>query len=96
MSVRFEWDPSKATLNISKHGISFDEALTVFDDPLARIFDDLDHSLEEHREIIVGHSINSRLLLVCFIERAKDVIRTVSARSLTRTERKEYEENNNS
>ena len=96
MSVRFEWDASKATLNLSKHEVSFDEATTVFDDPLARIFDDLDHSLEDQREIIVGHSINGRLLLVCFVERTEDVIRIVSARSLTRTERKDYEETNNS
>ena len=96
MSVRFEWDARKATLNLGKHEVSFDEATTVFDDPLARIFDDLDHSLEEHREIIVGQSVSGRLILVCFIERTKDVIRIVSARSLTRTERKDYEEANNS
>jgi uncharacterized DUF497 family protein len=95
MSVRFEWDASKARLNHSKHEVSFDEATTVFDDPLARIFDDLDHSREEHREIIVGYSINGLLLLVCFVERTDDVIRIVSARSLTRTERKDYEETNN-
>lgn len=62
MGVRFKWDASKAALNFRKHGVSFDEATTVFDDPLARIFDDLDHSREERREIIVGHSINDRLL----------------------------------
>ena len=93
MSVRFEWNARKATLNLSKHEVSFDEATTVFDDPLARIFDDPDHSLEEHREIIVGHSVNGRLLLVCFSERPENVIRMVSARSLTRTEKKHYEEN---
>lgn len=96
MSVRFEWDASKATLNLSKHDVSFDEATTVFDDPLARIFDDPDHSLEEHREIIIGHSIKDTLLLVCFVERTEDLIRIVSARSLTRTEQNEYEETNNS
>lgn len=95
MSVRFEWDASKAALNLRKHEVSFDEATTVFDDPLARIFDDLDHSLEEHREIIVGHSINGRLLLVCFSERTEDVLRMVSARALTSRERKDYEEANN-
>jgi uncharacterized protein len=56
MSVGFEWDASKATLNLSKHRVSFDEATTVFDDPLAVIFDDLNHSSNERREIIVGHS----------------------------------------
>jgi uncharacterized protein len=50
MSVRFEWDPAKATLNLNKHDVSFDEATTVFDDPLARIFDDPDHSSEENVE----------------------------------------------
>jgi uncharacterized DUF497 family protein len=96
MSVRFEWDANKATLNLNRHEVSFDEATTVFDDPLARIFDDLDHSLEEHREIIVGHSVNDRLLLICFSERTADVIRIVSARPLTRRERKDYEESYNS
>lgn len=96
MSVRFEWDANKAALNLSRHKVSFDEATTVFDDPLARIFDDLAHSLDEHREIVVGHSINDRPLLVCFNEGTKDVIRIVSARSLTKTERKDYEESYNS
>lgn len=56
MSVKFEWDPRKAASNLSKHGVSFQEALTAFADPLARIFDDEDHSVEEQREIIIGHS----------------------------------------
>ena len=93
MSVGFEWDARKATLNFNKHRVSFDEASTVFDDPLAVIFDDLDHSLRERRETIVGHSITDRLLLVCFSER-NDMIRILSARPLTRGERRDYEENN--
>ena len=92
MSVGFEWDANKARLNLSKHRVSFDEATTVFDDPLAVIFDDLDHSARERREIIVGHSLSNRLLLVCFRERA-DMIRIFSARPITRRERKDYEEN---
>lgn len=96
MSVRFEWNATKATLNLSKHAVSFDEATTVFDDPLAVIFDDVKHSSREHREIIVGHSIIDRLLLVCFSERTEDVIRIFSARPLTKRERKDYEENSNS
>lgn len=92
MSVGFEWDKSKATLNLRKHRLSFDEATTVFDDTLAVIFDDLNHSSSEHREIIVGHSINNRLVLVCFSERT-GIIRIFSARPLTRSERKDYEEN---
>lgn len=93
MSVGFEWDASKAAQNLSKHGVSFDEATTVFDDLLAVIFDDLNHSSEERREIIVGHSINDRLLLVCFSERTNHAIRVFSARPLTKKERRDYEEN---
>ena len=93
MSLNFEWDREKATLNIRKHRVSFDEASTVFDDPLARIFDDEDHSLDEHREIIIGHSVLNRLLLVSFTERAKDIIRIISARLVTKQERKDYEQN---
>ena len=95
MSVRFEWNGNKAKLNLSKHGVSFDEATTVFDDPLAVIFDDLNHSSRERREIIVGHSITDRLLLVCFSERIENVIRIFSARPLTKRERNDYEENSN-
>ena len=93
MSVGFQWDARKAKLNFSKHRVSFDEASTVFDDPLAVIFDDLDHSLRERRAVIVGHSITDRLLLVCFSER-NDMIRIFSARPLTRGEQRDYEENN--
>lgn len=93
MGLLFEWDKKKAAINLKKHNVSFDEATTVFDDPLAHIFDDEDHSEEEHREIIIGHSIIRRLLVVCFAERAEDLIRIFSARSATRRERKDYEEN---
>jgi uncharacterized DUF497 family protein len=92
MSVGFEWDTCKASANLRKHDVSFDEAATVFDDPLARIFDDPNHSLNERREIIIGHSIRERLLLVCFTERPSK-IRIMSARPRTRKERKDYEEN---
>ena len=91
MSVGFEWDARKATLNLRKHLVSFDEASTVFNDPQAVIFDDLIHSSKERREIIVGRSIANRLLLVCFSERA-EMIRIFSARPLTRRERRDYEE----
>ena len=67
--MRFEWDPEKAASNIRKHGISFDEAVTVFKDPLAFIFDDIPHSEQEHREIIIGVSTLRRMILVCFVER---------------------------
>ena len=92
MNLRFEWDPKKATANLAKHGVSFEEGLTVFSDPLARIFDDEEHSIEEEREIIIGHSTKHRLLLVCFTARESS-IRILSARKATRRERQDYEEN---
>ena len=91
--MEFEWDKAKAAANFKKHHVTFDEASTVFSDPLARIFDDPEHSAEERREIIAGHSIISRLLLVCFTERDANVIRIFSAREATRNERQDYEEN---
>jgi uncharacterized protein len=75
MSVHFEWDRHKAAANLCKHRVSFDEASTVFDDPAAFIFDDKDHSADEPREIIIGHSISHPLLLVCFTERPPEVVR---------------------
>lgn len=92
MSLRFEWDANKALANARKHGVRFEEAVTVFRDPLALIFDDEDHSDEELREIIIGHSERNRLLLVCFTER-NDSVRITSARKATRRERRDYEEN---
>ena len=93
MSVRFEWDDDKAKANLKKHKVSFDEASTVFGDPVAKIFSDDEHSSSEVREIIVGDSIAGRLLLVSFTERGRDVVRIISARVATRNERKSHEEN---
>ena len=93
MSVKFEWGEDKAASNLKKHGVSFEEASTVFDDPLAYIFGDEDHSADERREIIIGHSNQNRLLLTCFIERAENIIRIFSARLATKKEHKDYEEN---
>jgi uncharacterized DUF497 family protein len=93
MSYRFEWDDNKARSSIIDHGVSFDEASTVFEDSLARIFDDERHSIEERREIIIGHSVNNRMILVCFTERPEEIIRIISARLPTPRERKDYEEN---
>ena len=90
--MRFEWDPKKAASNVSKHGVSFDEALAVFGDPLARIFEDEDHALQERREIIIGHSAKLRLLVVCFSAR-EDTVRIFSARRVTKRERRDYEDN---
>jgi uncharacterized protein len=66
MSLKFEWDHKKAASNLSKHGVSFEEALTVFRDPLARIFDDEDHSIEGQREIILG-AFGERSLTGCVL-----------------------------
>ena len=66
MSLRFEWDPNKAEANLVKHDVSFEEAMTVFADPLARIFPDEEHSVDEFREIIIGHSAGHQLILVNF------------------------------
>ncbi len=92
MKLKFEWDRKKGTSNLANHGVSFEEALTVFSDPLARIFDDEDHSIEEQREIIIGHSAKDRSLVVCFTAQGESV-RIFSARTATRRERKGYEEN---
>jgi uncharacterized protein len=90
--VKFQWDPKKAALNLHKHGVAFEEALTVLADPLARIFDDEDHSAAEQREIVVGHSVKHRLLLVCFTAQEGST-RIFSARKATKQERKDYEDN---
>lgn len=92
MSLIFEWDSQKAISNIKKHGVTFEEAKTVFSDPIAYIFDDEWHSIGERREIIIGHSVQNRLLLVCFTEKSKGVIRIFSSRLATRKERKDYEQ----
>jgi len=92
MAVEFEWDTAKAKANLKKHGIAFDEALTVFADPLARIFDDPDHSTHESRELMIGQSARNRLLVVCFMERDGRV-RIINARRATTRERSNHEEN---
>ncbi|AKG22927.1 BrnT family toxin [Calothrix sp. 336/3] len=90
--MKFEWDESKADANLKKHSVSFEEAKTVFDNPMAVIFDDEVHSIDEQREIIIGHSQKNRLLLVSFTERSNS-IRIISARLVTRREREDYEQN---
>jgi uncharacterized DUF497 family protein len=97
MSLRFEWDRLKASRNLRKHHVSFDEASTVFYNPLARIFEDENHSDNEIRELIIGDSAASRLLIVSFTERQiesqPNLIRIISARQATTRERADYEEN---
>jgi uncharacterized DUF497 family protein len=92
MSLVFEWNPRKARSNYAKHGVSFAEAVSVFSDPLARIFPDEEHSAEESREIVIGHSGANHLLLVCFTEPEVDRIHIISARRATRNEQHDYEE----
>jgi len=86
----FEWDPEKATLNRRKHGVSFEEAVTVFYDPLSATFDDADHSIGEQRLITVGFSAQGRLLVVSHTERG-EALRIISARRATVQERKKHE-----
>lgn len=92
MSLRFEWHPEKAANNLRKHKVSFEEAATVFDDPLGATVADPDHSTEEDRYVIVGRSNRRRLLIVAYAEREHN-IRVISARALTNHERQQYEAN---
>jgi len=88
--MHFEWDRDKARGNLRKHKVSFDEAVTVFYDPLAATFDDPEHSVEERRFITVGYSSGGRLLAVSHTDR-RGRLRIVSARSATAHERKRHE-----
>jgi uncharacterized protein len=89
--MEFEWDAAKAAANRRKHKVSFNEAATVFGDALSATVPDPDHSAVENRYLIVGMSSRGRLLIVAFAERSGN-IRLISARKLTVTERREYEE----
>jgi hypothetical protein len=89
--MQFKWDPKKAATNLRKHGVSFDEAATVFQDDLTLTGNDPDHSLGEERLVTFGVSSAGRLLVVSHTER-DDHIRIISARPATRSERKLYEE----
>lgn len=89
--MEFEWDKNKAEANLLKHEVSFDEAKTVFNDPLYIDFYDPDHSDKEDRYIIIGESQRSRLLIVSYTEREHKT-RLISAREATRREREYYEE----
>lgn len=89
--LKFEWDETKAASNASKHGVSFEEAATVFGDPLAYTFADPDHSIGEERMLTIGVSQVSRVLLVVHTE-VIDAIRIISARKATRHERQIYEQ----
>jgi uncharacterized DUF497 family protein len=88
--MRCEWDREKAAGNLRKHRVSFDEAVTVFYDPLAATFDDPDHSSVERRLITVGYSARGRLLIVIHVERGA-TLRIISARPASAQERKRHE-----
>lgn len=88
--MEFEWDAAKAELNLSKHGVSFDTAATVFGDPLAITYFDPDHSDEEDRFLTFGYSIDGVLLIVSHMDR-EEATRIISARRATRRERRIYE-----
>jgi hypothetical protein len=88
--LKFEWDPDKAVSNARKHRVSFEEAASVFGDPLAYTFEDPDHSIGEERMLTFGVSSMGRLLVVVHVERG-EVLRIISARKATRHERHLYE-----
>ena len=88
----FEWDPQKAKSNLEKHGVSFEEASTAFQDTLSLTIDDPLHSIDEERLILIGMSQKNRILVVVHTERG-DNIRIISARKATKKERKNYESN---
>ena len=88
--MRFEWDALKAKENLRKHGISFEQARTVFDDPRVVVMADLAHSEGEDRFWAIGRSASTSILLVCYCYRGSDSIRIFSARKATRSESKLY------
>ncbi|HXI25628.1 MAG TPA: BrnT family toxin [Pyrinomonadaceae bacterium] len=93
MKPIFEWDEEKAKVNLRKHKVSFDEAETVFDDPLSVTISDPDHSKSERRFLDIGESENDRIIVVSYTQRGS-ITRLISARVATRTEREKYAEEN--
>ena len=91
MEYNFEWDPRKAEANLKKHGVSFEEAVTAFGDPLSMNMSDPDHSEGERRFIVLGISARLRPVVVSYTERPPRT-RIISARLATRQERHQYEE----
>ena len=88
--LEFEWDPKKAASNLRKHGVSFEEAVSVFSDLLATVYEDPDHSKREKRFLMIGTSARGRLLHIAYADRGER-IRIINARKLTRRERDLYE-----
>ena len=91
MPYQFEWDAEKAAANLRKHGVSFDEAVTAFGDPLSVLLPDPDHSIGEERYLVLGMSSEARLIVVAFAERPPRT-RIITARLATKRERQDYEE----
>ncbi len=91
MGYEFEWNPIKAATNLRDHGVSFEEATTVFADPLAMLMADPDHSVDEERYVLLGESTQRNLLVVAFADRPPRT-RLISAREATPHERRKYEE----
>ena len=89
--MRFAWNEQKAASNLVKHGISFEEATTVFGDPLSNAFPDTDHSVEERRFVIIGASEQGRIPVVAHTDDG-ELVRLISARDATPGDRKSYEE----
>ncbi len=89
--MNFEWDDKKAAKNLKKHGLSFQEAASVFGDPLAITFDDLGHSVSEYRLLTFGRTINGKMVVVSHTER-KQSVRIISARLMAQHEKSIYEE----
>jgi uncharacterized protein len=92
-SLEFEWHPLKAEANLKKHGVSFEEARTIFGDKRVLVVPDREHSFDEIRSIAIGQSENGRLLVMAFTDR-DERIRVISARAAGRWERREYERAN--
>ena len=90
MGYEFEWDPAKDRINRRKHGVAFDEATTVFADPLSLNMPDPDHSATEERFLVLGRSVRGRLLIVAYAERGPRT-RLISARTASPAERRRYE-----
>jgi len=91
--IEFKWDENKAAINLEKHGVSFEEAQTVFYDEKAQLINDPDHSQDEDRFIILGFSIKLRILVVCHCYREDDsIIRIISARKANKKEQIQYSE----
>lgn len=89
--MKYEWDENKNQTNIRKHGISFQEAATVFEREDSIIFDDPDHSVQEDRFLIIGFSESLNLCVVCWCERRTDTIRIISARKATKSEALDFQ-----